>query len=765
MPEYSFNTLSPSDFELLVRDLLYAEYGWQLEAFGHGRDGGVDLRGYVDNQKVIVQCKHYSGSSFSQLRSSAKNEVPKISKERPDRYLFATSLDLSRTQKDALIEDLKPWIKSPGDLLTARDLNALLQRHPTVERQHFKLWLASANVLQAIVQSGLWERSEALMEDIRDRVRLYVRSPAYDRAASILAKHHVVVITGPPGVGKSMLAEMLCLTHWHNGWQVISVSSDINEAWDAYRRDQKQIFFYDDFLGQTDISERGTKNEDSRIVRFMDRVAAEPTKRLVMTTRSQILRQASLTREPIARGNFKLRECVIPLTEYGALERAQILYNHLYFSNLSRDILRDYVAGGHYWKVVNHPNFAPRIIEQVIKRPHSSAEELSNTLVATLTRPTDLWGTMFATALSDVARRIVLTLSTFPPTGVEVGYFRNAIRREADPISVTHALRALEGTFIKIGTPPHGEEQYISYANPSVRDFVLATLDEEPEYCQDLISNAWMMGQLLALLEYASSKEDGKLKLPRLASYLRANGQLLLDNIRRLIRQELNKAFSGDLKWWQVESRTLVPLARMLEPVSIVAPNFLDKTLQEALDLHDLLRDKLDALGGSASALAALTRGTIRVFNHKLDSVTPLLSTLITEWGNSLLGLDEIEEFVDFFEKTAPALPSSINATSMMRRAIEQALLHEIDTIGYNRTDRKSDESWLDAVEELAHRAGIQNMLQDAIERERNELIEYYDVKLDISEPEEWYVKPYTPPARDDKDMNTQIRNLFTQLT
>ncbi|MEV7908402.1 restriction endonuclease, partial [Streptomyces anulatus] len=110
MPEYDFNTLSPSDFELLVRDLLEAEYGWRLEAFGHGRDGGVDLRGWIDGKKLVVQCKHYSGSSYSDLRTSAKKEVAKMNAEHPDRYIFATSLDLSRTQKDSLIEDLKPWI-------------------------------------------------------------------------------------------------------------------------------------------------------------------------------------------------------------------------------------------------------------------------------------------------------------------------------------------------------------------------------------------------------------------------------------------------------------------------------------------------------------------------------------------------------------------------------------------------------------------------------------------------------------------------------
>lgn len=36
---YDFTTLSPQDFEHFVRDLLEAEHGWRLKAFGSGPDG------------------------------------------------------------------------------------------------------------------------------------------------------------------------------------------------------------------------------------------------------------------------------------------------------------------------------------------------------------------------------------------------------------------------------------------------------------------------------------------------------------------------------------------------------------------------------------------------------------------------------------------------------------------------------------------------------------------------------------------------------
>ena len=44
MPDYNFHTLSPIDFENLVRDLLQVELSIRLESFKNGKDNGIDLR-------------------------------------------------------------------------------------------------------------------------------------------------------------------------------------------------------------------------------------------------------------------------------------------------------------------------------------------------------------------------------------------------------------------------------------------------------------------------------------------------------------------------------------------------------------------------------------------------------------------------------------------------------------------------------------------------------------------------------------------------
>ena len=107
MPSYTFETLSPLDFEYLVRDLLQKKLDCHIESFKSGKDGGVDLRvAKVDSRNWIVQCKRYVESSFSDLKRAVKKEVPKVNALDPERYFLCTALKLLPQQKDELLEIL-----------------------------------------------------------------------------------------------------------------------------------------------------------------------------------------------------------------------------------------------------------------------------------------------------------------------------------------------------------------------------------------------------------------------------------------------------------------------------------------------------------------------------------------------------------------------------------------------------------------------------------------------------------------------------------
>ena len=68
MTNYTFEPLSPAEFEILCRDLLQKELNITLDNFMSGRDQGIDLRYSRDpRQTIIVQCKRYL-TTYSQLK-------------------------------------------------------------------------------------------------------------------------------------------------------------------------------------------------------------------------------------------------------------------------------------------------------------------------------------------------------------------------------------------------------------------------------------------------------------------------------------------------------------------------------------------------------------------------------------------------------------------------------------------------------------------------------------------------------------------------
>ena len=118
MPDYTFQTLSPIDFENLVRDLLQSEHSIRLESFKSGKDQGIDFRyAQTDGLSLIVQAKHYAETGFRGLLAQLKSkEKPKIDILKPDRYLLATSVPLSPANKDEIKDTLFPHIKELQDI-------------------------------------------------------------------------------------------------------------------------------------------------------------------------------------------------------------------------------------------------------------------------------------------------------------------------------------------------------------------------------------------------------------------------------------------------------------------------------------------------------------------------------------------------------------------------------------------------------------------------------------------------------------------------
>ncbi|RUV05556.1 toll/interleukin-1 receptor domain-containing protein [Mesorhizobium sp. M1A.F.Ca.IN.020.06.1.1] len=152
---YDFSSLSHSDFEDLARDLIGSEIGKRFEAFPEGPDDGMDGRHALADGAIVLQAKHYYRTGFSGLKSKMAKERQSIERLVPKRYILVTSAPLTPKNKSALAEIIGPSLQTPGDIFGPGDLNALLRKHPNIEKAHQKLWAQSTSVLETVVTEAV----------------------------------------------------------------------------------------------------------------------------------------------------------------------------------------------------------------------------------------------------------------------------------------------------------------------------------------------------------------------------------------------------------------------------------------------------------------------------------------------------------------------------------------------------------------------------------------------------------------------------------
>jgi len=125
--EYFLSKLNDREFESLSADIISADLNLNVEKFKSGRDGGVDGRFWLGNKEGILQCKHYWKTGYQGLISKLKKEeLIKVKKLNPARYIFFTSVPLSRKNKKEIFQIFSPFIISESDIWGEDDINSFL---------------------------------------------------------------------------------------------------------------------------------------------------------------------------------------------------------------------------------------------------------------------------------------------------------------------------------------------------------------------------------------------------------------------------------------------------------------------------------------------------------------------------------------------------------------------------------------------------------------------------------------------------------------
>lgn len=499
--EYDFSKLNDREFEALGASIMENILAKRVEIFKSGRDGGVDGRFWIGKSKEgIIQCKHYISTPYTTLISKLKSEeLAKVKKLKPAKYIFITSKKLSRQNKQEIKAIFHPFIISEVDIYGYEDLNDFLSKkeNQDIVERNYKLWITSTSVLDLIYNNAIKGRSESTIREIEENAYKYAITENHRKGLKILEENNVVIMTGEPGIGKTTLADNLALYYTAKGYEFCDIEENISEAESIFReREKKNILFYcDDFLG-SNLYDAINNKRDSHIVKFINRVRKDDSKKFILTSRTNILNKAFSLSHRFQNGKIRDNEFLLRVENLTNVDKAKILYNHIYHSNLDDEYLDKIYQDKRYRDIIKHRNFNPRIIEFVTdsgRVGHISPEEYWKYIIKNLNNPEDIWADYFQNQTDDCVR--ALTFLTVYNNGK---ISEDELRRSYNTFLKIHTVNLGDQTdksfeaVRKLGTKSLlnrnqiGETkfEYVLF-NPSITDFVLGSYSDE----SDLISN------------------------------------------------------------------------------------------------------------------------------------------------------------------------------------------------------------------------------------------------------------------------------------
>ena len=490
--DYDFSQLNDKEFESLSLDLLGKELNTRIERFKPGKDSGIDGRFFTkENGAVIIQCKHYVKSGFKQLLSKMKrDEIKKVALISPERYILITSVPLSPNNKNKLKEVMSPYINSDTDIYGKDDLNYLLSNFTEIEEKYFKLWLSSTTVLRTILNRAIKGRSTSELDLIAKKAELYVQTQAHTDSLNILKEKNILIITGEPGIGKTTLAENLSLFFVSREYEFIVIEESISEAESVYSLDKPQIFLFDDFLG-SNYFEAIAYKKDSHIVKFIERVKKDKGKKFILTSRTNILRNGIEISSVLKNKNLAQNEYLIEVTRYSQMDKARILYNHIWHSGLDDEYIEEFYRDRNYWKIIGHKNYNPRLIEFItdVDRIDIEVDKFWEFVLDKLNNPHDIWSQAFKIQTTARIRNIVMLVvyngGQIDEITLRAAFNRICANEELRNDSIEYDFNLTIRLSVRSFLNRYITDNIIIYRlfNPSITDFIVVHIPAKTDSC------------------------------------------------------------------------------------------------------------------------------------------------------------------------------------------------------------------------------------------------------------------------------------------
>jgi hypothetical protein len=483
--DYNLDALGWYQFERMCQALLRAVHGAALEAWGGNRDLGRDAYStqalrfpdptvatdgpFLFQAKFVGDAAVGGGVTSSRLLASVRAECTRIEERRaagvwpidPRYYVLLTNAPLTPDLRTTIKSLLTAVIPKVTVILNGRgDLEAMLDSQPAIRVAYPQvLGLRDLRqLLSGVVNADVLRRSIFSLDAAQELAQAFVPTEAYNRALTVLNTRGFAVLLGPPEMGKTATARIICLAKFTAGWEIFECRRP-EDLFRVYDRETLQVFFADDAFGSTEYRPEIASEWAAVLDRILDH--CDKTHWLLWTTRPGPLREGlrQLHLQGSARHFPSPAEVEVDASRLSVGEKAQMLYRHVKRANLGpeaaalvRAKARDIVTSGHFTPL-RIDRFVVDDLPRILAADPGDRDALiSEAVEAGLRAPTSAMATSFS--MLDEDQRAVL-LAMLSETSGPVGLHSLEARVEnylgrATTTSVEEIVGLLDEHFVRV---------------------------------------------------------------------------------------------------------------------------------------------------------------------------------------------------------------------------------------------------------------------------------------------------------------------------
>lgn len=490
---FSLYNLGWHDFQQLCLTITREILGQIVESFLDSRDGGRDgaFTGMwsatgQDNLSgsFVIQCKFTSRINYALRTSDLSDEVEKakilVGQGLCDSYVLMTNAGLSGPGASKI----KALFKGAGVKHVAAFGSTWISQQI---RENRRLRMLVPRVyglgdLSQILDERAYAQARTILESMREDLAKVVVTDAYRKAVDAIDKHSFVLLIGEPASGKTTIASMLAmaaLDQWNASTLKLDEPGKIAEHWNP--DEPSQFFWLDDAFGVTQYEDFLVRRWNHILpqIRPMIRKGAK----IVMTSRDYIYNRARKDLKESAFPLMKESQVVIDVQDLSAVEKRQILYNHLKLGRQPRSFrteIKPYLED-----VASHPRFIPE-----------TARRLGDPLFTKDLFIDEYYIRHFVEKREQLLQEVLQGLDTDSKAALALIYMRNG--RLESPIQLrpsetqalerlgsnlggsVAALEALKGSLVLLS---HASGEYVwQFKHPTIGDAYAEILVQSPEH-------------------------------------------------------------------------------------------------------------------------------------------------------------------------------------------------------------------------------------------------------------------------------------------